>query len=102
MVAVCLFYLQKLVKMWQNRTQPNKTARVPYAYITSEEDPLVLIPETYPKVVYRLTDRTLANLNYNYPLAAEWAMDGTLQALITIFWKDQHSAAGSCIGVVTA
>ena len=26
--------------MWQNKTRPNKTARVPYAYIASEEDPL--------------------------------------------------------------
>ena len=31
--------------MWQNKTRPNKTARVPYAYIASEEDPLVLIPD---------------------------------------------------------
>ena len=31
--------------MWQNKTRPNKTARVPYAYIPSEEDPLVLIPD---------------------------------------------------------
>jgi hypothetical protein len=35
--------------MWQNKTRPNKTARVPYAYIASEEDPLVLIPD--PEVV---------------------------------------------------
>ena len=31
--------------MWQNKTRPNKTARVPYAYIPSEDDPLVLIPD---------------------------------------------------------
>ena len=31
--------------MWQNKTRPNKTARVPYAYIPSEKDPLVLIPD---------------------------------------------------------
>ena len=31
--------------MRQNKTRPNKTARIPYAYIASEEDPLVLIPD---------------------------------------------------------
>ena len=29
--------------MWRNKTRPDKTARVPYAYIASEEDPLVFI-----------------------------------------------------------
>ena len=40
--------------MWQNKTRPNKTARVPYAYIASEEDPLVLIPD--PEVVRWVED----------------------------------------------
>ena len=40
----CLFYLQKPEMMWHNKTRPNKMARVPYAYIASEEHPLVLIP----------------------------------------------------------
>lgn len=31
--------------VWQNKTLPNKMARVAYAYIASEEDPLVLIPD---------------------------------------------------------
>ena len=31
--------------MWQNKTLPSKTARVPYAYTPSKEDPLVLIPD---------------------------------------------------------
>ena len=30
--------------MWQNKTRSNKTARVPYAYIAREENPLDLIP----------------------------------------------------------
>ena len=30
---------------WQNKTRLKKTARLPYAYIASEEDPLVLIPD---------------------------------------------------------
>ena len=40
----CLFYLQKPEMMWHNKIRPNKMARVPYAYIASEEHPLVLIP----------------------------------------------------------
>ena len=40
--------------MWQNKTRPNKTARVPYAYFASEEDPLVLIPD--PEVVRWVED----------------------------------------------
>ena len=31
--------------MWQNKTRPNKTAKVPYAYTFSEDDPLVLVPD---------------------------------------------------------
>ena len=40
--------------MWQNRTRPNKTAKLPYAYIPSEDDPLVLIPD--PEVVRWVED----------------------------------------------
>ena len=40
--------------MWQKQNRPNKTARVPYAYIASEEDPLVLIPD--PEVVRWVED----------------------------------------------
>ena len=34
-----------MLKTWQNKTRPNKTAKVPYAYKPSEDDPLVLIPD---------------------------------------------------------
>ena len=40
--------------MWQNKTRPNKTAKLPYAYIPSEDDPLVLIPD--PEVVRWVED----------------------------------------------
>ena len=30
---------------WPSKTWPYKMGRVPYAYILSEEDPLVLIPD---------------------------------------------------------
>ena len=31
--------------MWQNKTLPDKAAKVPYAYTPSEDDLLVLIPD---------------------------------------------------------
>jgi len=40
--------------MWHNKTRPNKTAKLPYAYIPSEDDPLVLIPD--PEVVRWVED----------------------------------------------
>ena len=30
---------------WPNRTRPNKNAKPPYAYVASEDDPLVLLPD---------------------------------------------------------
>ena len=32
---------------WPNRTRPNKTAKIPYAYKESEDDPLVLVPDQW-------------------------------------------------------
>mgnify|MGYP003642216691 FL=1 len=31
--------------IWLNKNRPNKTAKIPYAYVASEDDPLVLIPD---------------------------------------------------------
>jgi len=33
------------LSIWLNRTRPNKTAKIPYAYKASEDDPLVLVPD---------------------------------------------------------
>jgi hypothetical protein len=30
---------------WDNKTRPNKTAKIPYAYKADAEDPLVLVPD---------------------------------------------------------
>ena len=30
---------------WPSRTRPNKNAKIPYAYVESEDDPLVLVPD---------------------------------------------------------
>lgn len=34
---------------WNNTTRPNKTARMPYGYMASEEDPCILVPD--PEIV---------------------------------------------------
>ena len=33
------------VTIWLNKKRPNKTAKIPYAYKASEDDPLVLVPD---------------------------------------------------------
>ena len=33
------------MSIWLNRTRPNTTAKIPYAYKASEDDPLVLVPD---------------------------------------------------------
>ena len=30
---------------WDNKTRPNKTAKIPYAYKADDDDPLVLVPD---------------------------------------------------------
>ena len=40
--------------MWQNKTRHNKTAKVPYAYTPSKDDPLVLVPD--PEMVRWVED----------------------------------------------
>ena len=33
------------MSIWLNKTRPNKTAKIPYAYKASEDDPLVLVAD---------------------------------------------------------
>ena len=49
--------------MWQNKTRPNKTAKVPYAYTPSEDDPLVLVPD--PEMV-RWVEDAMASLDQGH------------------------------------
>ena len=83
--------------MWQNKTRPNKTARVPYAYIASEEDPLVLIPD--PEVV-RWVEDALDHLDEGHSCrrVAAWLVEKTGKKIshqgITNIWKE-HRGPGS-------
>ena len=83
--------------MWQNKTRPNKTARVPYAYIPSEDDPLVLIPD--PEVIRWMED-ALDHLNEGHSCrrVAAWLVEKTGKKIshqgITNIWKE-HRGPGS-------
>ena len=83
--------------MWQNKPRPNKTARVPYAYIPSEKDPLVLIPD--PEVT-RWVEDALNHLDEGHSCrrVASWLVEKTGKKIshqgITNIWKE-HRGPGS-------
>ena len=83
--------------MWQKKTRPNKTARVPYAYIASEDDPLVLIPD--PEVT-RWVEDALDHLDEGYSCrrVVSWLVEKTGKKIshqgITNIWKE-HRSPGS-------
>jgi len=39
----------EIPKTWETKSRPNETAKIPYAYKASDEDPLVLVPD--PEIV---------------------------------------------------
>ena len=77
--------------MWQNKPRPNKTARLPYAYIPSEKDPLVLIPD--PEVTKWVED-ALDHLDEGHSClrVAAWLVEKTGKKIshqgITNIWKE--------------
>ena len=68
--------------MWQNKTRPNKMARIPYAYIASEEDPLVLNPD--PEVT-RWVEDTLDHLDEGHSCrrVAAWLVEKLAKRFLT-------------------
>ena len=68
--------------MWQNKTRPNKTARVPYAYIVSEENPLDLIPN--PEVTKWVED-ALDHLDEGHSSRKEvaWLVEKLVKRFLT-------------------
>ena len=82
--------------MWQNRTRPNKTAKLPYAYIPSKDDPLVLIPD--PEVV-RWVEDALDHLDQGHSSrrVAAWLGEKTGKTIshqgITNIWKEHRGPA---------
>ena len=83
--------------MWQNKRRLNKTARLLYACIPSEKNPLVLIPD--PEVTRWMED-ALDHLNEGHSCrrVAAWLVEKTGQKIshqgITNIWKE-HRGPGS-------
>ena len=79
--------------MWQNKTRLNKAERVPYAYIASEEDPLVLIPD--PEIT-RWVEDALDHLDEGHSCrrVAAWLVEKTGKKIshqeITNIWKEHR------------
>ena len=66
--------------MWQNKTRPNKTAKVPYAYTFSEDGPLVLVPD--PEMV-RWVEDAMDSLDQGHSgrRVAAWLVEKTNQKI---------------------
>ena len=83
--------------MWQNKTRPNKTAKVPYAYTPSEDDPLVHVP--YPEMV-RWVEDAMDSLDQGHSgrRVAAWLVEKTNQKIshqsIIKIWE-RHPAKGT-------
>ena len=62
--------------MWQNKTRPNKTAKLPCGYAVSKNDPLVLIPD--PEIV-RWVETALDHLDQGNSTrrVAAWLVEKT-------------------------
>lgn len=61
----------KIKSSWENKTRPNKNAKIPYGYKASEEDSLVLVPN--PEIVV-LVEQAMDYLDdgNSYREAARW------------------------------
>ena len=79
--------------MRQNKTRPNKTSRVPHAYIPSKDDPLVLIPD--PEVT-RWVEDALDHLDETHSCrrVAAWLVEKIGKKIshqgITNIWKEHR------------
>ena len=82
---------------WQNKTRLKKTARLPYAYIASEEDPLVLIPD---QAKTNLVEQAMDHLDQGHSCrkVATWLTEKIGKKIshqgITNIWKE-HRGPGS-------
>ena len=83
--------------MWQNKTRPNKTATAPYAYTSSEDGPLVLVPD--PEMV-RWVEDAMDSLDQGHSgrWVAAWLVEKTNQKIshqgIIKIWE-RHPAKGT-------
>ena len=81
------------VTIWLNKTRANKTAKIPYAYKASEDDPLVLVPDEEKAVLVEEALDYLEN-GHSSRKAAAWLASKTgdkisHQGIIHI-WRDRR------------
>lgn len=81
------------MSIWLNKSRANKTAKIPYAYVASEDDPLVLLPDEDKAVFVEEALDYLEEGNSSRK-TAEWLTNKTgdkisHQGLIHI-WKDRR------------
>ncbi len=86
--------------MWQNKSRPNKTAKVPYAYVPSEADTLVLIPD--PEMV-RWVEDALDHLDQGHSSrrVAAWLVEKTGKKIshqgILNIWRERRGDTSKTI-----
>ena len=86
--------------MWQNKTRPNKTSKVPYGYAPSEDNPLVLIPD--PEIV-RWVESAMDHLDQGHSSrrVAAWLVEKTGEKIshqgILNIWREHRADTSKTI-----
>ena len=85
---------------WQNKTRPNATAKVPYAYTPSDDDPLVCVPD--PEMV-RWVEMAMDHLDQGHSSrrVAAWLVEKTGQKIshqgILNIWREHRGSTSKQI-----
>ena len=78
---------------WNNKKRPNKHAKIPYAYVASEDDPLVLVPDLEIVALVEEAMDYLDNAHSTRKVAA-WLKDKAGKTIshqgIILIWRRQN------------
>ena len=80
--------------MWQNKSRPNKTAKIPYAYKADDDDPLVLIPDP---IIVRYVEQAMDYLDEGHSSrrTADWLSEKSGKTIshqgLSNIWKAHRS-----------
>ena len=78
---------------WNNKKRPNKHAKIPYAYVASEDDPLVLVPDLEKVAFVEEAMDYLDNAHSTRKVAA-WLSEKTGKVIshqgIILIWRRQR------------
>ena len=79
---------------WDNKTRPNKTAKIPYAYKADNDDPLVLIPDP---IIVRYVEQAMDYLDEGHSSrrTADWLSEKSGKTIshqgLSNIWKAHRS-----------